>query len=106
MIGSSLEIWEFQHTAEMAEVVRVASDRVAPPSFTGHLLSTHGDAMTVQVTSGAPSGDARALYYVKGHGAFVLARREQWPACAGGAARLLVTLLAFPQPRTALPHHP
>jgi hypothetical protein len=106
MIGASLEVWEFAATADMAEVVRVASDRLLPASFTGHLLSTRGDAITLQLSSGDAKRDFRALYYVKGHGAFVLSRREEWPA-ASGPLRVLVTLLAFPRPQTALPtRHP
>ncbi len=103
-----MEAWEFDATSDVADVVQLASDRLAPPSFAGHLISTRGDAITIQVSAGAPSGHASSLYYVKGHGAFVLARREEWPPIAPGAAkRVLVTLLAFPQPRTTLPsQHP
>jgi hypothetical protein len=106
--GEAMEAWEFDPTSDLGDVVRLASDGLAPPSFSGHLVSTRGDALTIQLTSGAPSGDASSLYYVKGYGAFVLARCEEWPPARPGAARrMLVTLLAFPQPRTTLPsHHP
>jgi hypothetical protein len=107
-IGASIEAWEFDAACDFAEVVRLAGERVAPPTFTGHLLSTRGDALTIQVVEGEPAGDARSLYYVKGHGAFILARREEWPPAQGRtASRVLLTLLAFPQPVTALgPRHP
>lgn len=91
--------WEFDQTCDLAEVVRLAMEHLAPPSFVGRVLSTRGDALTVQVIEGSLSGDPRSLFYVGGHGAFVLARREEWPPPPGGERkRLLLTLLAFPQP--------
>jgi hypothetical protein len=107
MIGSALEAWEFDATSDLADVVQLASDRLAPPTFSGYLISTRGDALTIQVSAGGVSGDPSSLYYVKGHGAFVIGRREEWPPSAPGAAnRVLLTLLAFPRPRTTLPSHP
>jgi hypothetical protein len=106
--GAPIEAWEFDASCDFGDVVHLAGEGVAPPTFRGHLLSTRGDALTVQVTEGDPTGDVRSLYYVKGHGAFLLARREEWPPAHGRTAtRVLVTLLAFPQPRAAVgPHHP
>ena len=102
MAGTAVEAWEFDHSCDLGEVVQVATERLVPPSFAGHLLSSYGDSLTVQVTGGAPSGDPRALYYVRGHGSFLLAREERWPPLPGGTRpRLLVTLLAFPQPAAA-----
>jgi hypothetical protein len=97
---TSVEAWEFDPSCELAEVVRLASERLAPPTFAGCLLATRGDALTVQVLEGSPSGDADSLYYVGGHGAFALARREEWPPVAGRREpRLLLTLRAYPPPR-------
>jgi len=99
MLGTVVEAWEFDPSCELGEVAKLAMERLAPPSFSGHVLSTRGDALTLQVSEGAPSGDQRSLYYVGGHGAFVLARREEWPPVPGSEVkRLLLTLLAFPQP--------
>ncbi len=106
MIGAVLEAWRFDPSSELSEVVALADERRVPPSFCGALLSTRGDALTLQLVEGAPSTEPDALYYVRGHGAFVLARREEWPArTPGGPPRLLLTLLAVPQPEAALPHH-
>jgi len=97
---SALEAWEFDSSSDLKHIVNVAMERLAPPTFVGHLLSTRGDSLTLQVLEGLPSGDPRSLYYVRGHGAFVLARCEEWPPAQGSARkRILLTLLAFPQPR-------
>jgi hypothetical protein len=102
VIGTAIEAWEFGPASDLADVVAVVAERRAPPCFVGHLISTHGDALTIQVTEGGPSSDPRALYYVKAHGAFLLARREEWPPARGCTAkRVLLMLLAFPQPHTA-----
>jgi hypothetical protein len=96
---AALEGWEFDSSSDLGHVVRVAMERLAPPSFVGHLLSTRGDSLTLQILKGEVTGDPRALYYVSGHGAFVLARREEWPPAPGSTReRVLLTLLAFPQP--------
>ncbi len=100
--SSAVEAWEFDSSSELAEVVRIAMERLAPPTFLAHLLSTRGDSLTLQILAGEPTGDPSSLYYVRGHGAFVLARREEWPPARGGVEkRVLLTLLAFPQPRVA-----
>ena len=102
VIGTALEAWEFGPASDLADVVAVVAERRAPPCFVGRWLSTHGDALTIQVTEGGPSSDPHALYYVKGHGAFLLARREEWPPARGCTApRVLLMLLAFPQPHIA-----
>ena len=94
--------WEFDPACDLGEVMRLATEHLAPPSFVARVLSTRGDALTLQVVEGSPSDDPRSLYYVGGHGAFVLARREEWPPRPGSEKkRLLVTLLAFPQPTVA-----
>src|SRR5512135_3385609 len=97
---ATLEAWEFDPSSDLEYVVKVAMERLAPPSFIGHLLSTRGDSLTLQILAGEATSDPRSLYYVSGHGPFVLARREEWPPARGGARkRVLLTLLAFPQPR-------
>ena len=101
MRTTPVEAWEFDPSCDLRDVVKLATERLAPPSFTGHLLSSRGDALTVQIDRGSPTGDPHSLYYVSGHGAFVLARRESWPPASGRSEeRILVTLLAFPQPET------
>ena len=100
--AGAVEAWEFDSSSDLADVVQVAMERLAPPTFVAHLLSTRGDSLTLQVMQGEPSADPRRLFYVRGHGAFVLARREEWPPRPGGLrTRVLLTLLAFPQPRLA-----
>jgi len=95
----ALPAWEFDPACDLADVVRLAMERLAPPSFVGRVLSSRGDAITLQVVEGSPGRDPRALYYLGGHGAFLVGRREEWPPPPGGdRKRLLVTLLAFPQP--------
>jgi len=80
--------------------MQLASERVAPPTFSGVVLSTRGDALTVQVVSGSPSGDPMSLFYLSGHGAFALARVEAWPPLPGRTQqRLLITLTAYPPAR-------
>jgi len=102
MAAAVVEAWEFDCSCDLVEVVAVATERSAPPSFAGHLLSSYGDSLTVQLTAGAVEPGPRSLYYVRGRGSFVLGRAERWPpAPGGGGARLLVTLLAFPQPGVA-----
>jgi hypothetical protein len=103
MIDARIEAWEFDFTRELSEIAQVAQERLAPPSFTGHVISTRGDAITLQVDAGEPSDGERSLYYLSGHGPFIVARREEWPPLPGRKAkRTLVTLLAFPQPRVAV----
>jgi hypothetical protein len=100
--ASAVEAWEFDPSSDMADVVKVAMERLAPATFVAHLLSSRGDSLALQVLEGEPTGDPRSLYYVRGHGAFVMARREEWPPAPGsGRKRLLLTLLAFPQPLVA-----
>jgi hypothetical protein len=105
MLGTTaVEAWEFEPSSDLGEVVTTAMERLAPPRFVGRLLSSRGDSLTLQVLEGEPSGDPRALYYVRGHGAFVLGRREEWPPAPGSSRmRILLTLLAFPQPLACAP---
>jgi hypothetical protein len=101
MLDMAIEAWEFDPSCDLGDVVKLAMERLAPPSFSGQILSTRGDSLTLQILEGEPTGDPRSLYYVGGHGAFVLARREEWPPVPGSERkRTLLTLLAFPQPRT------
>jgi hypothetical protein len=99
--------WEFDPACDLGDVVRLAMEHLAPPTFVARVLSTRGDALTVQVIEGSPGDDPRSLYYVGGHGAFLVARREEWPPPPGSTrTRLLLTLLAFPQPTVASPSAP
>ena len=80
--------------------MRLAGERVAPPSFSGVLLSTRGDALTLQIVSGSPPGDPMSLFYLSGHGAFGVARVEAWPPLPGRTEeRLLITFAAYPPAR-------
>lgn len=104
MIGSVVEAWEFDPGCELSEVMQLASERVAEPTFAGALLSTRGDTLTIQVLFGSPSADPRSLFYVAGYGAFVLSRLEAWPPLPGRSAeRFLVTLSAYPPSRAEVP---
>ncbi len=95
----TVDAWEFDASCDLAESVCVARERVRPPTLRGHLLSSHGDALTLQLVEGQPRQDGRTLLYVAGYGAFVVGRWEEWPPLPGcTATRLLLTLLAFPQP--------
>ena len=104
MIGSVVEAWEFDPGCELSEVMQLAAERVAEPTFAGALLSTRGDALTIQILFGSPSADPRSLFYVAGHGAFSLSRLEAWPPFPGRSVqRLLVTLSAYPPARAEVP---
>jgi hypothetical protein len=104
MIGSVVEAWEFDPSCELSDVMQLAADRVAEPTFAGALLSTRGDVLTVQVLHGSPSADPHSLFYVAGHGAFALARLEAWPPLPGRTSkRFLATLAAYPPARAEVP---
>ncbi|GEJ56393.1 hypothetical protein [Anaeromyxobacter diazotrophicus] len=104
MVGSIVEAWEYDPCCELSDVMQLAAARVAEPTFAGALLSTRGDALTVQVLVGSPTADPRSLFYVGGHGAFALARLEAWPPLPGGSGkRFLVTLVAYPPARAEVP---
>ena len=104
MIGSIVEAWEFDRSCELSDVMRLAKERVAEPTFAGALLSTRGDALTIQVLFGSPTADPHSLFYVTGHGAFALSRLEAWPPFPGRSAkRFLVTLVAYPPARAEVP---
>lgn len=97
MLASAIfvEAWEFDPSCELSDVVHLADARLAPPSLTGRLIAAREDALTIQVQSGPDRLDPRSLWYVGGHGAYVLARREEWPPPSpGGARRQLLTLRA------------
>jgi hypothetical protein len=104
MIGSLVEAWEFDPCCELSDVMQLAADRVAEPTFAGALLSTRGDMITIQILFGSPSADPLSLFYVAGHGAFSLSRLEAWPPLPGRSTeRLLVTLAAYPPARAEVP---
>jgi hypothetical protein len=109
MIGTAVEAWEFDPGCDVGDVMRLAAERVAPPTFRGVVLSTRGDAVTLQIMSGSPSGDPMSLFYLSGHGAFALSRVEAWPPLPGRTEqRLLITFAAYPPARaeaSPAPHH-
>ncbi len=90
-----IEAWEYDLSCPLDEVVRLASERLATPSFLGRVLARRGDALTLHVASGAPSGAPGSRYYVRGEGPFLLERIEQRPAHGGAPERLFVTLRAL-----------
>jgi hypothetical protein len=101
MIGSVVEAWEFDRSCELSDVMQLAADRIADPTFAGALISTRGDTITIQVLFGSPSADPCSLFYVAGYGAFSLSRLEAWPPLPGHSMdRFLVTLAAYPPART------
>jgi hypothetical protein len=94
-----IEAWEYDCSCPLDDVVRLALQRIAEPSFRGRLLSRVGDALTVHVAAGAPSGAPESLYYVRGAGPFALHRLEHRASSRRGpAGGLLVTLRAVPGP--------
>jgi hypothetical protein len=60
------------------------------------MVATRSDHLTVQVVAGNPPLPD-GWVYVRARGLFELFRAERWPAVTeGGAARLLLTLRAYP----------
>jgi hypothetical protein len=85
-----IEAWEYDRTCPLDDVIRLASERLTPPSFRGRVLAREGDAITVTVAGGAPTGAPDSLYYVADAGPFQLTRLALH--AEGG---LLVTLRAI-----------
>ncbi len=84
-----IEAWEFDRSCSLDDVRRVAAERLASPSFRGRVLARRGDALTVALEGGAPTGAPDSLYWVAHEGAFHFARLE-----ARGAGGPLLTLRA------------
>ena len=90
---SVLLAWEYPRGTDVNEMVEVAPDEHPPPDLLARLLSSRGDAITLQVVDGVSPVDPEALIFVQGRGAIELLRREhellrreQWP----GGRTLLV----------------
>lgn len=93
---SLVEVWEFDSDLDAGEVARFVLAGGSPPSFYAIVLSAGAGVLTVQVARGAATGDADALFYLRGLGVFSLARREEWPALAARQRpRVLLTLLSL-----------
>lgn len=89
---SVLLAWEYPRGTDVGEMAEVALDEEPPPDLLARLLSSRGDAITVQVVDGVSPVNPEALIYVQGEGVFELLRREPWP---GG--RTLLVLGAWPR---------
>ncbi len=69
-----LDVWEFPRDFLLAKIADVALDRLAPPVFRAHLVSSRGDVITVQLAgAGSPTeptssstwaGGARSRFFV------------------------------------------
>jgi hypothetical protein len=71
-----IEAWEYDRTCPLDDVIRVAAQRLAAPSFRGQVVARDGDALTVTVAGGAPTGAPDSLYYVPEEGPFEFSRLE------------------------------
>ena len=88
---SVLLAWEYPRGTNVGEMAEVALDEVPPPDLLARLLSSRGDAITVQVVDGVSPVNPEALLYIQGHGAFELLKREPWP---GGRTLLVLNAWA------------
>jgi hypothetical protein len=99
MAGSDLfNVWEFDRTSDLSWATRAFLDGLVKPAFQVAVLSSQGDAITVQLVGAkAPSGNPDVVFYVEKRGTYVLERVEEWPALPGKARkRFLLILKALP----------
>jgi hypothetical protein len=96
--GDDVDVWEFDRASDLGRATSTVLDDLVPPAFQVALLSSQGDAITVQLVGAkGPSGKPDAVYYVEGRGAYVLERVGEWPLLPGRARkRFLLTLRAYP----------
>ena len=94
-MSETLGAWEFDKGIAVDVVAGVALDQLAVPDLEVVLIATRGDVITVQVVDGAVS-DPKSVLYVARRGLYEIVRDETWPALAGGAPRVLLTLRAWP----------
>ncbi len=75
----SLRVWEYDRGGEaLASADFVAFSRLEPPDFRVERLSSLGEYVTFEITSGALR-DPSSILYVENHGTFEIARVEPWP---------------------------
>lgn len=93
-----LNVWEFDRQSDLGWATRAVLDGLVKPAFQVLLLSSQGDAVTVQLVGvKGPSDQPDAVYYVERRGAYVLERVERWPPLPGKTRkRFLLTLRAYP----------
>jgi hypothetical protein len=91
-VAARVELWQFPRDFDRGAATQIAQDGLAPPDARGHLLSSTGDTLTMQLVDGRISEDAGMVVYAGGRGAFEVVRREVWPK-----GRVLLTLAAWPR---------
>ncbi len=99
MAGSDfLNVWEFDRTSDLGWATRAVLDGLVKPAFQVALLSSPGDAITVQLVGAkGPSCAPDAVFYVEKRGTYVLERVEAWPPLPGKTKkRFLLVLKAWP----------
>jgi hypothetical protein len=94
-VAETLDAWEFDRELGPQLAAGVALDQLAPADVEVVQISARGDVITVQIVEGAVLDPASVLY-VAGRGLFEILRLEAWPPVAGGEARVLLTLKAWP----------
>lgn len=74
----SLRVWEYDRGGEtLATAEFVAFSRLEPPDFKVERLSSLGEYVTFEITSGALKNPSSILY-VENHGTFEIVRVEPW----------------------------
>lgn len=82
-----LAVWEFDRVSDLGGATRAVLDGSVEPAFQAALLSSQGDAITLQLVGLAgPSGDPDAVFYVSGFPQ-VCAELKTVIAIAGFASR-------------------
>jgi hypothetical protein len=93
----TVKLWEFPSDATPDGMAAFAAERPDAPDAAAVVVSVRGDVLTVQLASGALSGDPASRFLVERHGTYALHRREDWPPLRqGGPARIVLALRAWP----------
>jgi hypothetical protein len=94
-VSETLDAWEFDREVAPQLAAGAQLDQLAPADLEVVQISSRGDVITVQVVEGAVLDPASVLYVAR-RGLFEILRLEAWPPLAGGDARVLLTLKAWP----------
>jgi hypothetical protein len=87
----ALGVWEYDRDDEaLGAAATISMDQLEPPDFHVEEVSSRGDHLTVQITSGALT-DPAAILYVETRGTFEIVRVEPWPD-----RRVMLVLRAWP----------